>query len=76
MSVDSPVGDLERMPPIEGADLDRSDCLRLSMKRAFPLPSTGAFTDLLAAMDSGTAGVSQDRTAGNLPAKPSTSAER
>ena len=32
-------------------DLGPGDCLRLAMQRAFPLPRTGAFTDLLAEID-------------------------
>ena len=32
-------------------DLGRGDCLRLAMQRAFPLPRTGAFTDLLTEID-------------------------
>jgi hypothetical protein len=32
-------------------DLTRTKCVRLAMLRAFPLPASGAFTDLLAAID-------------------------
>ena len=37
-------------------DLDRNACLGLAMKRAFPLPSTGSFSDLLSAIDSADGG--------------------
>jgi hypothetical protein len=33
----------------------------IALRSAFPLPETGAFTDLLAAMDEGAAGSSQMR---------------
>ena len=41
-------------------DLGRGDCLRLAMQRAFPLPRTGAFTDLLAEIDACSGTVSTD----------------
>jgi hypothetical protein len=41
-------------------DLGRGDCLRLAMQRAFPLPRTGAFTDLLAEIDACSATKSTD----------------
>ena len=40
------------LPSGAAKDLRRSDCMRLVIERAFPLPATGAFTDLLAAIDS------------------------
>ena len=41
-------------------DLGRGDCLRLTMQRAFPLPRTGAFTDLLAEIDACCGSISTD----------------
>ena len=32
-------------------DLKRDECLRLAVRAAFPLPKTGAFEDLLLALD-------------------------
>ena len=32
-------------------DLDRKDCLELNLQQAFPIPESGAFSDLLAAID-------------------------
>jgi hypothetical protein len=32
-------------------DLSRRECLDLNFKRAFPLPQSGAFADLLAAIE-------------------------
>jgi hypothetical protein len=55
-------------------DLGRTDCIRLSIQRAFPLPSTGAFTDLLAALDSQPG--PRGHPIENFPVKPSTSAEQ
>lgn len=39
------------LPADRRRDLGRGDCLRLAVQRAFPLPRTGAFTDLLAEID-------------------------
>jgi uncharacterized membrane protein len=40
----------EKLAP--SPDLHRSECLGFAVKVAFPLPTTGAFSDLLAAIDS------------------------
>ena len=32
-------------------DLKRDECLRIAIRTAFPLPKTGAFEDLLSALD-------------------------
>ena len=54
MSNSNRVLDAELMlPSCAAVDLDRHDCMRLAIRRAFPLPSTGAFTDVLAAIDAG-----------------------
>ena len=45
----------EFMLPRAAEDLARGDCMRLAIQRAFPLPATGAFADLLAAIDAGAA---------------------
>lgn len=51
MSNSNRVLDAELMlPSCAAVDLDRHDCMRLAIRRAFPLPSTGAFTDVLAAI--------------------------
>ena len=39
------------LPGAPPEDMSRHDCVRRAIERAFPLPSTGAFTDLLAAID-------------------------
>jgi uncharacterized membrane protein len=36
-------------------DLDRGACVGLAIRRAFPLPDTGSFADLLSALDEGCA---------------------
>ena len=41
----------EFMLPGAPEDMSRHECVRRAIERAFPLPSTGAFTDLLAAID-------------------------
>ena len=41
------------LPGAPPEDMTRHDCVRRAIERAFPLPSTGAFTDLLAAIDAG-----------------------
>ena len=64
------------LPSGSAEDLGRSDCMRLAIKRAFPLPSTGAFTDLLAALDVAPATFEREASARNLPGKPSTSVKR
>lgn len=42
--------------PQTGADkdLDGEGCLRLAIQHAFPLPKSGAFADLLAALNAST----------------------
>jgi hypothetical protein len=35
----------------QGDDLDKRQCVSLAVRLAFPLPGTGAFTDLLSAID-------------------------
>jgi hypothetical protein len=42
-----------RLPDPARRELSGRDCVRLAIKAAFPLPSTGAFTDLLNALDGG-----------------------
>lgn len=40
-----------RLPDTSKRDLDRMDCVRIAVRRAFPLPKTGSFSDLLDAID-------------------------
>lgn len=35
----------------EGGDLTRAECVAAAIRKAFPLPPSGAFKDLLAAID-------------------------
>jgi hypothetical protein len=74
VSTEFPVVELEFLLP-SGApgDLGRDDCMRLTIERAFPLPSTGAFADLLAAIDGAPSRSETAASIGNLSAKPSTS---
>jgi len=61
------VRDADFMLPSGAAeDLGRQDCLSLVIQSAFPLPSTGAFNDVLAAIDGGPA-VSGGAVAGGVP---------
>ena len=55
MIANMPTAGAEFMLSGEAEDMARDECMRLAIQRAFPLPSTGAFTDLLAAIDSGPA---------------------
>lgn len=65
------------LPGGAAEDLGRHDCIRLAIQRAFPLPSSGAFTDVLAAIDAGSAPRSQNPCrAETLGAKRSVSVER
>ena len=52
----TPIAGDELMVPSGAAeDMSRHDCMRHAIQRAFPLPSTGAFADVLAALDAGPA---------------------
>lgn len=43
-----------RLPAsVKTPDLDPTKCMRLAIARAFPLPDSGNFKDLLAAIDEG-----------------------
>lgn len=52
-------GSLERKAPrdlptrlaVDGDDLTRAQSVGTAIRRAFPLPDSGAFSDLLAALD-------------------------
>ena len=74
MSSDYQGADAEFMLPSAPAeDISRHECVRRAIERAFPLPSTGAFTDLLAAIDAAPAVFAE---AVLNPNELSTSAER
>ena len=49
------------LPGTRTRDLTRTECVRLAMRRAFPLPASGAFSDLLAALDAGPAAADEER---------------
>ena len=71
------VRDADFMLPSGAAeDLGRQDCLSLVIQSAFPLPSTGAFSDLVSAIDGDPDVSGGVVVSGVLPGKPSISVRR
>ena len=61
---------------VPAEDISRQDCVRRAIERAFPLPLTGAFTDLLAVIDAGAGCPPKAASTRNLPGNPSALVER
>lgn len=64
------------LPSAPADDISRQDCIRRAIERAFPLPPSGAFTDLLGAIDAGAGRSPRAASTQNLPENPSILAAR